>query len=72
VDLGLDQNELVLTRASLAENLINVAVCGLSITLAYLTESGWLPGVIYFLLGPLQALNGWWFSRQLRAGAKPA
>lgn len=71
VELGLDENELVQTRASLAENLIYVAVCGLSIALAYLTESGWLPGVVYFLLGPLQAFNGWWFGRQLRAAPAP-
>jgi hypothetical protein len=67
VELGLDENELVQTRASLAENLIYVSVCGISIALAYLTESGWLPGVVYFALGPLQAFNGWWFGRRLRA-----
>lgn len=71
VELGLDDNELVLTREALAENLIYVAVCGLSITLAYLTESSWKPGVVYFLLAPLQAFNGWWFGRRLRPGAAP-
>jgi len=65
-ELELDENELIQTRASLVENLIYVAVCGLSITLAYVSESGWLPGVVYFLLGPLQAFNGWWFGRKLR------
>jgi uncharacterized membrane protein len=72
VELDLDANELVQTRASLAENLIYVAVGGLSITLAYVTESSWLPGVVYFALGPLQAFNGWWFGRQSHAGAAPA
>jgi uncharacterized membrane protein len=70
--LGLDANELLQTRASLAENLIYVAVCGLSIALAYLTETSWLPGVVYFLLGPLQAFNGWWFGRQLRGASAAA
>jgi uncharacterized membrane protein len=71
-ELDLDANELVLTRAALAENLIYVAVCGLSVTLAYATDSGWLPGVVYFALGPLQAFNDWWFGRRLRTAAEPA
>jgi len=71
-ELGLDENELISTRAALAENLIYIAVCILSIKLAYITDSGWLPGVVYFLLGPLQAFNGWWYGRQLRTQATPA
>jgi uncharacterized membrane protein len=66
-ELGLNENELVQTRASLAENLIYVAVCALSITLAYTTSINGLPGFIYLLLGPAQAFNGWWFGRKLRA-----
>jgi uncharacterized membrane protein len=69
-ELALDADELLQTRASLAENLIYVGVCGLSIVLAYVTESSWLPGVVYFALGPLQALTGWWFARRL--GHSPA
>ncbi len=59
---------------SLAENLIYVAVCALSITLAYTTSSVMLPGVIYMLLAPLQTFNGVWFGRKIRAlaNAQPA
>jgi uncharacterized membrane protein len=67
VGLDLNEMELVQTRGALAESLIYVAVCALSITLAYTTDSGWLPGVIYFLLAPLQGFNGWWFGRKLPA-----
>lgn len=67
-ELGLDANEVVMTRASLAENLIYVAVCALSITLAFTTNVGGLPGFIYIVLGPLQAFNGWWFGRKIKAG----
>jgi uncharacterized membrane protein len=67
VELDLNEIELVQTRASLAENLIYTAVCALSITLAYATDMPWLPGIIYFVLGPLQAFTGWWYGRTLRA-----
>ncbi len=65
-ELQLDAVELVQTRASLAANLIYVGVCALSITLAYTTRNDALPGSIYWVLGPLQAFNGWWFGRRLR------
>jgi uncharacterized membrane protein len=65
VQLQLDENEVVLTRSSLASYLIYMGVCLLSIALAMLTSSGWLPGVIYTLLGPLQAFNGWWYGRKV-------
>ena len=63
--LQLDAIEVVLTRTSLAAYLIYVAVCLLSIALAMLTSNGWLPGVIYIVLGPLQAFNGWWYGRKV-------
>ena len=65
--LQLDATEVALTRASLAAYLIYVAVCLLSIALAMLTSSVWLPGVIYSVLGPLQWFNGWWYGRQVSA-----
>ena len=65
-ELGLSEIELVHTRASLAENLIYVAVCALSITLAFTTSSPVLPGVIYMLLAPLQTFNGVWFGRRMQ------
>jgi uncharacterized membrane protein len=69
--LQLTTSETVLTRASLFEYLIYVAVCLLSILLALVTSNVWLPGVAYFLLGPLQAFNGWWFGRQADNLNKP-
>jgi hypothetical protein len=65
--LGLDEAEQLYTRSSLCEKWIYVAVCLLSIVLALTTPSESLPGVIYFLLGPLQAANGWWHGRKIRA-----
>jgi uncharacterized membrane protein len=64
--LQLDAAEVLHTKASLAENLIYVTVCALSITLAFTVSNGSLPGYIYGLLGPLQAFNGWWFGRRIR------
>ena len=66
-ELELTAGELIQTRASLMENFIYMAVCALSITLACTTRIGSLPGFIYFVLGPLQAFNGWWFGRKLTA-----
>jgi len=70
VALALDEVERLYTRATIFENLIYVFVCVLSLALALLTDSNSLPGLVYFLLGPLQWLNGWWFSRKARALAK--
>jgi len=64
-DLQLDAAELLQTRAVLAENLIYVGVCLLSVILALATDLPALPGLIYFLLGPLQALNGFRWGRKL-------
>jgi uncharacterized membrane protein len=66
-DLQLNEAELLQTRAVLAENLIYVGVCGLSVMLALLTDEAALPGLIYFLLGPLQAVNGIRWGRKLNA-----
>jgi uncharacterized membrane protein len=65
--LQLDAVEVVITRSTLAANLIYVGVCLLSIALALLTSSGWLPGVIYMVLGPLHAFNGWWYGKKVTA-----
>lgn len=65
--LQLDATETILTRSTLAGYFIYVSVCLMSIVLALLTSSDSLPGLVYFVLGPLQALNGWWFGRKLRA-----
>jgi uncharacterized membrane protein len=66
-ELQLDAPELLQTRAVLAENLIYVGVCLLSVVLALTTDYAALPGLIYFLLGPLQAVNGIRWGRKLNA-----
>jgi uncharacterized membrane protein len=66
-ELELNAVERIHTRASLGETTIYVAICLLSILLALTTSSSWLPGVVYFLLGPLQAANGWWHGRRIAA-----
>jgi uncharacterized membrane protein len=67
--LGLDAVEMRYTVQSLYSMWIYVGVCLLSILLALTTASTWLPGFIYFLLGPLQTINGMWFARRIRAAA---
>jgi uncharacterized membrane protein len=66
-ELELNAVELLHTRAALNETLIYVIVCMLSVVLAAATESHGAPGFVYFLLGPLQAANGWLFGRRIRA-----
>jgi hypothetical protein len=66
-ELGLDAAELILTRDSLGACLVYVGVCLLSVLLALVSSNDLLPGFIYFLIGPLQAANGWWFGRKLKA-----
>jgi len=65
--LALSASEVMLTRASLVENGIYVGVCLLSVVLALTTNSAALPGLIYFLLVPLQAFAGRHFGRKARA-----
>lgn len=68
VQLGLDAAELLYTKAGISEHLIFVAVCLLSVALAWtVNDDTSLPGYTYFLLGPLQALSGWLFGRKIRA-----
>jgi uncharacterized membrane protein len=71
-ELQLTASEVILTRASLFGYLLYVAVSLLSILAALVTSSSWLPGVMYFLLGPLQTFNGMRFGRQVRALKKAA
>ena len=67
VELGLDASEILHTRASLAENGIFVAVCLLSVLLAWTADNLTWPGFIYMILGPLQAPAGWLYGRRIRA-----
>jgi len=65
--LSLSASELMLTRSSLVECANYVGICLLSVVLALTTNSAALPGYIYFLLGPLQAIAGRHFARKARA-----
>lgn len=69
-ELGLDAAEALHTRNSLVGMSIYVGVCALSIVLALTIRSSWLPGIVYFLLAPLQAINGAWHGRKIRALAR--
>lgn len=71
-ELGLDAAEALHTRNSLVGMSIYVGVCVLSIVLAITTSNTWLPGCVYFLLGPLQMANGIWHGRRIRALAGAA
>ena len=65
-ELQLDPAELLQTRAVLAENLVYVAVCLVSVTLATFVQNLALPGYIYITLGPLLTANGFWWGGRLR------
>ena len=71
-ELGLNPAEIIQTRSVFRAHLISVGVCCLSIALAYGTTNEVLPGIIYVVLAPLQALNGWWHGRQVRALTAPS
>ena len=64
---GLDEVEILHTRSTLIEKCLYVFVCLLSIVIALAGTSDSAPGYIYFLLGPLQAANGWYHGRKVRA-----
>jgi hypothetical protein len=56
---------MMLTRADLWANAIYVFVCLLSVALALTIENAAIPGLIYWLLGPLQAWSGRWHGRKV-------
>jgi uncharacterized membrane protein len=62
-ELQLSTIELNFTRGALASYLIHVGVCLTSVVVAYATHENLMPGLVYLLLIPLQALNKWWFAR---------
>lgn len=65
--LELDEVERLLARTAIREHLIHVAIALVSIALALCSQLA-LAGLVYFLEGPLQGLNGWWTGRRIRAG----
>ena len=66
-ELRLTSAEIVMTRATLAEYLIFIAVCELSICLTFTPVSPAVCGFVYIILGPLLAWNGTWHGRQVAA-----
>jgi uncharacterized membrane protein len=68
--LELNELELLLTKSAIREHLIHVSVGVASIAIALLAPSLLaLSGLIYFLIGPLQFLNGWLSGRSIRTAA---
>ncbi|HEV8444855.1 MAG TPA: TMEM175 family protein [Steroidobacteraceae bacterium] len=70
--LGLNEIEVLMTREVLCEYLIQIGICGLSITLAKTTSSYSLPGYAYLTIAPLMTLNGTYWGRKVRALAAAA
>ena len=62
--LQLSEAEIIITRGSLCRILINILVCLISIILAHVSTTTWLPGVTYSLLGPLIGVNEWWHGKR--------
>jgi hypothetical protein len=67
--LKLDRSERLHTRSTLIEHCVQMGICLLSVALALFTSSNALPGFVYFLIGPLLTINGWWHGRKIRAQA---
>jgi uncharacterized membrane protein len=66
-ELQLNEVEILLTRADLTANFIYVGVCLLSVVLALTIENSAIPGLVYWLLGPLQSWSGWRFGKKAEA-----
>lgn len=65
VALNLSPIEIILTRLELCGILIQVSTCLVSIMLAQLRVTPWLPGAIYASLGFTMWANGAWHGRQV-------
>jgi uncharacterized membrane protein len=72
--LALTEAEVIQTHSDLAQNVVYVSVCLMSVLLALTLPAGGindsLPGLLYFLLGPLQTACGFWYGRKVRAHVK--
>ncbi len=68
--LELDEVECCATRTTIRAHLIHVSIGGLSVLLAA-ADLPALAGLIYFIVGPAQFLNGWLGGRRIErlAGA---
>ena len=58
--LELDALEVHLTKVSLGHHLITVGVAFLSVVILLSGMEPGFAGIIYFLLGPLHGVFGWW------------
>lgn len=63
--LRLSPAECVQTRASIGEFAIHVAVCLVSVVLAWRRAHPVVPGMIYMSLGILLGFHGWWYGRMV-------
>ena len=65
-DLGLDHNERVITRSGISSHLVSVGVALLSMLLVLIdAKLSPLAGIIYFIMGPAQAVNGFFWGRKI-------
>lgn len=66
--LELDASELLMTRKQVQSFLLNVSVGLASVVIAVLGGEGWTSwaGLVYFLIGPLQTINGFAMSSRRR------
>ena len=67
--LELDARELLVTRKEIQSFLLNVLVGLASVGIAVIGGEGWtfLAGLIYFLIAPLQTINGFAMGSRIRA-----
>lgn len=64
--LKLTYNEITLTRARICELFWYVFLACISVLLAISVNTVPFAGLLYFLVGPVQGLNGYYWGRQLR------
>jgi hypothetical protein len=60
-ELDLNEGELIETRSSLQSHLLNIGIGTLSLLVVFIGGAGseFCAGVVYWLVGPVQGLNGW-------------
>ena len=69
--LQLDRAERIATRGSLRGHLMSIGIGGLSLALALLVPAiPALSGLIYFLMGPVQGINGYLTGQRVARAAE--
>jgi hypothetical protein len=60
-ELDLNEGELIETRSSLQAHLLNIGIGTLSLLVVFIGGAGseFWAGAVYWLIGPVQGLNGW-------------